>query len=283
MDPITIGALIAGGTALLGGAIGSSDKKVAEGHAQDHAANQQRMQMILAEHGVTMRAKDIMNAYNQTGIHPLAMLGVQGPTYTPTNYVGSGGSPMGDAVTGAGQNIGRAMMATKTIDERDRLYVDASRELQLKKGTLELELLASQIRRMNMIGPGMPSVENPMSMPGQGNSPGVNTTGLIRDSFDAQGKIAAPGRLGEMDYVITPRGGHIPVPQKETKERIEDDFWAQTGFFVRNNLVPQFDPGSYNPPGEAPRGFRWTYDMVNGYRLERAPAWHGRGHPSERR
>lgn len=283
MDMFGIGAGIQGLFGLAGGAIASADKRVAEGHAQDHAANQQRLQMILAEHGVTMRAKDVMNAYNQTGIHPLAMLGVQSPTYTPTNFVGSGASPMGDAVQSAGQNIGRAMMATKTIDERDRAYVDAARALSLKKGTLELELLSSQIRRLNMVGPALPGVSNPMSMLGQGDSPGTNTTGLIRDSFNV--KPVGPKELNalpEVGHLSTHRGGLIPVPGKDAKERIEDDFWAQTGFFVRNNLLPQFN-SNMSPPYTPPPGYRWHYDVINGYRLERAPTWHGRGHPSERR
>lgn len=282
MDPITIGALIAGGTALLGGALKSGEANVAQGQSMDMAMNQQAMQMLMAKSGVTMRADDIMNAYSRTGLHPLALMGVQAPSYTPVNYVGSAGTSMGDAVSNAGQNLGRAMMATKTIDERDRAYIDATRDLALQKGNLEVQLLASNLRRMNMVGPGMPSMVNPGTIPGQGDGPGVNTLGIIRDSFavDPVGPKELRA-LPEVGHLSTPGGGLVPVPGKEAKERIEDDFWAQTGFFVRNNLLPQFNVNT-SEPYPAPRGWHWQYDMINGYRLKRNAPWHT-GHPSERR
>lgn len=282
MDPMTIAALIGAGTAIVGGAMKNDAASVAQGQAVDHSANQSAMQMHLAQHGVTMRARDIMNAYDQTGLHPLALMGVSAPSYTPTNYVGTANDAFGDAIQLGGQNVSRAVMATKGVDERDRAFMDASRSISLQKGHLELQLLASQIRRMNMVGPAMPNMDNPRFVDGQGNTVGVNTTGLIRDSF-AVSPVGPKENvmLPEMGHLSTHRGGAIPVPGKDAKERIEDDFWAQTGFFVRNNLLPQFNV-NMSPPYPSPRGFYWEYDMINGYRLKREAPWHT-GHPSERR
>lgn len=269
MDPITIGALIAGGTALIGGAMKSGDQAVAQGQSMDMAMNQQALQLLMAKSGVTMRADDIMNAYNRTGLHPLALMGVQAPSYTPVNYVSSGDSGMGDAVMGAGQNIGRALMATKSVDERDTQYINAARAQSLQKGELELQLLASQIRRMNEVGPAMPSMVNPGMIPGQGNSPHPNTLGIIQDSFNTK-KVPGQERVNipEMGYMVTPRGGQIPVWSKEGQERTEDDPLNKMGFVFRNQLLPMFGYNT-NPPGKAPPGHYWMYDLINGYRLRK--------------
>lgn len=283
VEPVTMAALIGASAALGGGFLKSQEANVAAGQAGDHAANQAAIQLQMALHGVKMRARDIMQAYGETGLHPLALMGVQAPTYTPTNFVGSADTSMGDAVSAAGQSLSRGLMATATLDERDKVYTNAVKSINLRKGELELQLLASQIRRMNMVGPAMPSLANPNMIIGQGDAPGTNTTNIIRDSF-AVNPVGPKERtaLPEVGHLSSPGGGLIPVPAKEAKERIEDDFWAQTGFFVRNNLLPQFNTNS-SEPYPAPAGYRWHYDMINGYRLERAPTWHGRGHPSERR
>lgn len=286
MADFPFSALIAGGSSLLGGLLNQASAGEARDAAQQNVDAQMLQQRMFANHGLRWRAEDAMRAYDSTGIHPLAMLGVQGPSYSPVSYSGSADTSMGDAIAGAGQGISRAMNATKTLDERDRTFVDASRSLQLRKGELELQLIASQIRRNSMVGPAMPSMANPSMIPGQGDTPGTSTTGLIRDSYIVDDPASKVRTVPELTYIKGPQGTYYPAPHKDTKELIEDDFWAQTGFMGRNVLLPTFG-SNRNPPEPPSPGFKWVFDPVNGYyqvRLTPGDAWHSRSrHPSERR
>lgn len=117
MDPITAGALISGGSAILGGLTGqSSNKKIARENAN--------LQREFAQHGVRWRVEDAKAA----GLHPLYALGVQLPQFTPSFQVDS----MGPAIAQAGQEVGRAVQAQQTAVERTQQ-------------ALGLKLLESQI------------------------------------------------------------------------------------------------------------------------------------------
>ena len=96
-----------------------------------------------------------MNAYQESGINPLALLGVQGPTYSPVTPAFIGGNPVGEGIARAGQDISRGIHATA-----DRELRAASLALQKKsmedaaeRGGLENELLRikilSEMQRLN--------------------------------------------------------------------------------------------------------------------------------------
>lgn len=96
--PVVIGAAISAGANLLGGLFGRKDSR-----------RQEDLQREFAQHGIRWRVEDAKAA----GVHPLYALGAQATPYTPI-----ASSPMGDALSAAGQNIGSAVAAQKTAQER---------------------------------------------------------------------------------------------------------------------------------------------------------------------
>lgn len=282
MDPITIGAAIAGAASLAGGFLGSSDKKVAEGHAQDQAANNMRIQMIMAQHGVTMRANDIMNAYNQTGIHPLALTGVQGPTYTPTAFVGGSNSPMGDAISSAGQGIGRAVMATGT--ERERMAHQGRMDaLLMERANLENTILRQRIASENVQlmqnnNPSMP-IGNRTLVPGQGNSPLVKLKPMEVTRTAPGSPSNEPGGNPAQGFLDTATG-YMPVRGKSATEQLEDDWIGNVWWNVPHRFLPAIaGRAAYRPPTHVPLkpGHRWYFDGMDGeYRqvpIRRSDGW----------
>lgn len=102
-----LGAGISAITKIFGG---NADRKAAE---QQAAANRQA-QLDFAQHGVTWKAQDATQAQDATGINRLALLGV--PTNSFSNVVGGDGG--GAGISGAGQDIGRAIAAATSQQSR---------------------------------------------------------------------------------------------------------------------------------------------------------------------
>lgn len=262
MDPITIGALIAGATSLIGGAVGSNAQQVAAGQSADVAANNQRLQLLMAQSGVTMRADDIMNAYSRTGIHPLALLGVNAPSYTPVNYVGSGASPMGDAIHSSGQNIARAVMASGTEEARMK-HASRMDGLVMERAGLENELLRMRIAsematiRQASSPPAMPIGANWL-MDGQGNvTRGAVVNKAMERIAPGSNVTAEPGAVTDVGFSRT-REGWAPTRSKDLQDRAEDDAIGSITWNVRNRMLPSLGL-DYNPPFPAPAGKRWVY------------------------
>lgn len=144
-------ALISGASSLLGGIIGN--------RSQDRANDANAaMQREFAQQGIRWKVADAKAA----GIHPLYALGAN--TNMPSSaYVGS--TSMGNAISNMGQDISRAVAATRTADER------AATALALENQALSNEFLRAQIqgqqqRNAQQIGPGMPSAVSSPVLPG---------------------------------------------------------------------------------------------------------------------
>lgn len=148
MDPIIGGALIGGASSILGGLLGGSS-------ARSAAASNARAQKEFAQYGIRWKVADAKAA----GIHPLAALGAQTHSFSPS-YVGD--NSMGAALASAGQDIGRAVSATATEQERRSAEADAfingaearldaakMRKLDLQNRELQNALLASDLARKN--------------------------------------------------------------------------------------------------------------------------------------
>lgn len=110
MDPIVTSALISAGSNLLGGLFGGGDDD-----AEDIAEQNAQLQREFAQNGIRWKVADAKAA----GIHPLAALGANTISYTP-QAVGDlgGGSRWGPAIRNMGQDISRALDATRTNEER---------------------------------------------------------------------------------------------------------------------------------------------------------------------
>lgn len=150
-------ALISAGASLLGGFMQNKAQK-----------RQEDMQREFAQSGIQWKVKDAEKA----GIHPLYALGAQTTSFQPT-AVGDMG------IAEAGQNIGRAINATRSTPEQTAaLKLTAA---QIDGVNLDNELkktqLASAVRLANQTQqpPGVPSISDYFAIPGQGDGTVVSS------------------------------------------------------------------------------------------------------------
>lgn len=131
MNPAIAGGLIGAAGSLLGGLFGSSSASRA---AKANVAFQKQF----AQHGIRWRVEDAKAA----GLHPLFALGASTQSFSPVFSE----SPLGASLADAGQNIGRAVAAQQTVEERmaARLALmeiqSRIRENDARAGLLEYEL-----------------------------------------------------------------------------------------------------------------------------------------------
>lgn len=282
-----VGSLVSAGAKLIPSLFGSDSDQKAEAQF-----NQQSMfQDAMAKRGITWRARDVMNAYAETGIHPLSLLGTNPAQFSPVASTGvSSGGSWRKGVADAGQDIGRAISATAGSEERRALA-----ELTLQRGGLENELLRVQIaknlqdlqRGSGQVGPAMPVNRNQQWLiDGQGE------TNTETRSPMAQGRLFVdkPLERGMPDprqpsqeaaafpsrsWIKNDDGSYTMVRSKDAKDRLEDDFWGNTAWFVTNRLLPMIRGGT--GPYPAPPGKRWWIDAKGDYRLIDRPMHSNRG------
>lgn len=269
------GSLIGAGASLLGGFLNRDANEAARREASVSAEEQRRLQKQFATEGLQWRANDAMRAYKATGIHPLSMLGVNAPSYSPVNFVGSGNTAMGDAISNAGQSIARSVEATS--NQRERLSHAARLDgLVMERAGLENDLLrmriaseAAQLR--HAANPSNP-VGNRWLLDGQGQAPVlVKDKPMERTPPDISGNVSAePGAVTDIGYSRT-RSGYAPTRSKDLQDRAEDDAIGSVTWNIRNRLLPTFGISS-NPPFKAPMGFEWRYmPFHQEYRLYKLP------------
>lgn len=143
-----IGAAIAGGSSLAGGLLNFFGQQAQRN--QDMEIHQQNiaLQREFAQNGIRWRAEDARAA----GIHPAFAMGAPVTSFSPQQV---GSQPNDFSFVGKmGQDIGRAIDATRTKDDRHTALVQA---LALERGALENQLLAAQIAKLSQVGPPMPS------------------------------------------------------------------------------------------------------------------------------
>lgn len=99
----------------------------------DQAAIDRSMQREFAENGIRMRVTDAVAA----GLHPLVGAGVNPVSYNPIGVGGDSASSVGYSPSHMGQDVSRAIQATRTATER-------------AEDMLRLKLLESQINETDM-------------------------------------------------------------------------------------------------------------------------------------
>lgn len=159
-----LGSLIGAGSSLLGGLLGASEAK-----------KNRQLQKQAMYNGIQIKVADAEKA----GIHPLYALGAS--TFSPTPIM----SGMPEAVSNAGQDISRAVSAAQDGRERASVYSKALQSLQLERGSLENELLRSQIRKLNSAG-------SPPVSPGPGDGNVIDGQGDTRAPVSALGLTVHP-------------------------------------------------------------------------------------------
>lgn len=254
------GSVISAAGGLLGGLLDRNSKSSSVG-ADFSWANLEE-QKTLAREGIRMRVADAKAA----GIHPLYAIGAPTLGGSPVQSFSDGGgdSTWQSSLGAAGQDIGRAIDATRTQGERVGARIEA---LQLDRAELENELLRSKIAREKaQIGPPLPS-GNPYLNPPDLLMPD-NKIGVMIDEKPMERTVTEPGRpfqepgaIPDVGFVKTPTG-LAPVPSKDAKERIEDQAIPELMWSLRNNLLPSLGHGEPPPQHALPQGaYRWKWNV----------------------
>lgn len=156
----------------LAAAAGSVIGGILQNKANKKAAQQQyQQQKEFAQSGIQWRVQDAEKA----GIHPLYALGAQTQSYAPQSVGGQDFSFLADA----GQNIGRAIDATRSNPAKANALALTASQVQLEGLQLDNEIkraqLASAVALTNQSSnPGLPTVHTragELGMSGQGDAP----------------------------------------------------------------------------------------------------------------
>jgi len=258
MDPLT-GALISGGTRLLGGLLGDNA-------AEKNAKRNIQLQKEFAQTGIQWKVADAKAA----GVHPVYALGASTTPFAPVSV---GQSNMSQALSGFGQDISRATAATATSQSR---LSSAAQGLQLENMGLQNALLRSQIARINQgTGPPMP-LDARWGLDGQGSTtagsiatgsgsapssvPGISLVENrpLQRSVDPAGPYSEPGHVADVGHALTHSGRYAILPSKEAQERMEDQIWPQLYWALRNMWLPESWGGERShPPFGHPN--QWRY------------------------
>lgn len=158
-----IPALIGAAASIAGGVLGKSSADKANAVAQAQAARNEALQREFAQQGIRWKVEDAKAA----GIHPLYALGAQTTAYSPVSVGHVADNSLGQGIAAAGQDISRAVDATRTAPERV-----AARELtrlQLEGLSLDNDIkratYASSIARLNQAtNPPIPAI-GPFNVP----------------------------------------------------------------------------------------------------------------------
>lgn len=247
--------LISAGSNVIGGLIG---QKSAEKQQKQNI----QLQKDFAQHGIQWKVEDAKAA----GIHPLAALGAQTISYSPSSV---GSSSLASGIAGAGQDISRAINSTRSESGRLDAYTKTLQDLQLRRAGLENELLASQIAKINQAGttPPMPTAGDRYLIDGQTQSglkaPLVTDSPLKRVTGDPGEPSHEPGAVTDLGYART-RSGWAPVMSKDVQERLEEDFLGSIAWNLRNRLAPTLFSSQANPPLAVPRDEDeyWVYNPL---------------------
>lgn len=227
IDPISLATL----AVTAGGKVADFfGRKSSQEHADARADANTAMQREFAQHGIRWRVEDAKAA----GIHPLYALGAQTHSFSPVQ-VGSE-NPAG-AFADMGQDISRAIDATRTADERTNSRLEA---LTLERAGLQNDLLRAQIAKLapNQVGP--PAPGSNYLIDGQTDSgPAANTKPLERVQSAPGAPQSEHAAIPDVGYART-KTGWAPVPSKDVKERIEDNLIQELMWTLRNNILPSF-------------------------------------------
>lgn len=176
----------------------------------------------------------------QYGFHPLSLMGLN-PSSGPSSYID-------------GQDTSRAQVAIQSSN-KDKAFTKGMQDAQLRNAQLKNKLLEQQISRVNSTPGTMDSYSGGL-IDGQAN-------GAVR--IKPAERTASPKGKPEQDYGHVPdvgfartRTGLTPVPGKDVKERMEDQFIPEMMWAIRNYGFPSTEPPKkYLPKGAM--GWKWNF------------------------
>lgn len=264
-----LGGLISAGASLLGGLMGKSSAD--DAREAQMAMNERNiaLQKEFAQHGIRWKVEDAKAA----GIHPIYALGGSTSSFTPVSSNFASDTSLPNAMAAAGQDIGRAVNATRSQTERVDAFTKTAQALQLENMGLQNDVLRTEIasktgRLVQQQNPPMPAPGDNWLIPGapqSGPASPFKNMPLQRTTADPWKTSQEGAAISDTGHART-SGGLFPVPGKDVKERIEDNFYQETMHFIRNNLLPMISPKFNQPPHPASPGQVWVYDPVYGYK-----------------
>lgn len=251
-----LGALIGAGATLAGGLLNRSSQE-----------KQAKLQKEFAQKGIQWRAADAEAA----GISKLYALGANTTSYSPVS-VGGG---VGDALSTAGQNIGRAVDATASPAARAGHLATEIASTQLEGLKIDndikrADLLArSNLRSQPGTPPAILNSETTPLLAGQGNA-AIKLERKLVPSGDAPHRSF--GVNPEVDFYRT-RTGFSPEVPSELGEAQESQPMAAAQWFIRNKLLPALNTGDMTFPYPAPPDHHWEFNpLIGQYTLVARPS-----------
>lgn len=250
----------------LAGQVGGyfADQQARNNQNHENRMSQSRniqMQKEFAQHGLRWKIEDAKRA----GISPIAALGASGASFSPVSVGHSSDYSKGDALRSMGQDVGRAISAASTRQERE--HSDLMRVEQLKNARLQNQVLESQVIGLQnrASNPPLPSPLPGALLEGQGNSSRkgsyVTEQPLERTRSAPGHDNQDPGYVSDVGWARTSTG-LTPVPSKDVKERIEDQIIPETMWSIRNQLSPNFGGADRPPRYLLPKGAdQWEWSV----------------------
>ncbi|UYL83856.1 MAG: hypothetical protein [Wigfec virus K19_159] len=207
-----------------------TDKKIAaekELQAQN-IANQKEF----AQHGIRWKVSDAQAA----GLHPLAALGATTSSFS--NVVGGNYEPAKSDFGGMGQDIGRAMDAASTQDERrDKMGAAIARTAQmfsLEKMNLENEVLKSDLAlKRAQIGPALPG----SALAHLSRSPARTSQGFPISEDEIKQQPGDAPKYKSYKFLGLPLTAHPGSSDGSVLEDRLGDFEAVSGLTAIHNLL----------------------------------------------
>lgn len=158
-----IGDLIGAAANIAGGFINKGSQDEANRSNREIAIKNIKLQKRFAQEGVRWKVEDA----RQAGIHPLYALGAQTHSFSPVSAGAVADSSLGSGIAAAGQDLSRAVNATRTAPER--IEARALTRLQLEGLALDNDIkratYASAVQRLQQASnPPIPAI-GPFEVP----------------------------------------------------------------------------------------------------------------------
>lgn len=251
-------SLISAGSSLLGGVMNKNSSAKTARLQMMQAAEDRAMQKEFAQNGIRWKAADAKAA----GIHPLAALGAQTTSFSPVQVGLQADHSMGNAVSSMGQDISRALQATRSESQRTDAFTKSVQDLTLQKMGLENQVLASQVAKANQPAtpPPFPTITGlSKAANASKGDPAVNTKAMEREHANPGNPTQSPAPITDVSFSTTPKG-FFPVMSKDAKDRLEEDWPGMIMWNMRNRVMPSFSQRYHNPPQEDPgKGREWYW------------------------
>lgn len=230
------GSLISG---VFGAIEGSRNREM----QRDANAQNAALQKDFARNSIQWKVADAKDA----GIHPLAALGAQ--TMSPS---ASYQAPVSTELSQMGQNIGRAINATRSKGDRALAELQlASAKADVDGKHIENQIRAHRLQEMqNPSANPIPTGVDEFLLSGQSDSGLVNNTAMPRINSAKGSPNMEPSAVTETGYLDTASGGKFPVRSKDASDRLDDDTLGNLLWNFRNRVLPSFGANYSSPYGE---------------------------------